>query len=410
MKRMIRKLIAAAMSLSAGLRVTMETTLYQLKEQMAQLEREIGTVKMGIAKDAGDPKIAMEDLRARKQRAQELQERYDMLANQATELEAAARERLRGAENGGAQMSREEAKGRFYRAVLMGEPLSGLPRMVYEQLGAIPEANADQGYGSNLLPTQLSNELLLDPLVEHPLLHRMTVTQITGLEVPKLSFAVDDDAFVTKDGATAKEMKKSADGKISFGRFKMPIMAKVSETVLRGTPFNIEREVSNALVSQQAAKLLKVTFASAPAVGEEHMSLYASGANAIIEVQGATLLDAILAAYGDLEEAYSKNASVVMRRLDYINMIRALSNGAESLFGKKPEDIIGIPVDFCDRATTPVVGDFRYLHLNYDMAPLYDTDKDVPAGNRIFSLTHWYDQHVKMKAAFRKAAVKPDSP
>lgn len=404
-KRIFNKLVATAMALSAGIRVRMDATLYQLREQMANLEGEIGTVKMSIAADAGNPAVKMEDLRGRKNRAQELQERYDMLASQAKDLEEAARRRLVDQGGGETRMSREEARGRFYRAVLMGEDMSKLPRMVFEQLGAIPAANADQGFGSNLLPTQMSNELLLDPLVEHPLLSRMTVTQITGLEIPKLGFAVEDDAFLTKDGASAKEMTQSADGKVSFGRYKMSLMAKVSESVLRGSPLNIDGAVSSALNSFQAAKLLKVTFASVPTVGEEHMSLYAGGANAITEKEGETLLDAILAAYGDLEDVYSANASVVMRKLDYINMIRALANGAESLFGKKPEDIIGIPVDFCERAVTPVVGDFRYLHLNYDIAPLYDTDKDVKSGDRIFVLTHWYDQQVKMKAAFRKAKV-----
>lgn len=404
-KRIFNKLVATAMALSAGFRVRMDATLYQLREQMANLEGEIGSVKMSIAADAGNPGVKMEDLRGRKNRAQELQERYDMLASQAKDLEEAARRRLEDQGGGETRMSREEARGIFFRAALMGEDVRKLPRMVFEQLGAIPEANADQGYGSNLLPRTMSSELILDPAVVHPLLNRMTVTNITGLDIPKFGFTVDNDDFVAKDGASAKELKSSADGMIKFGRFKMPLMAKVSETVLRGTPIDIDRLISDALRSQQTAKLLKVTFATTPAVGEEHMSLYATGTNLIKEVEGENLLKAIMAAYGDLEDAYVPGAAVAMKRIDWINMLFSLTNNAESLFGKKPEDIIGVPVVFCERAVTPIVGDFKYLHLNYDIAALYDTDKDVETGNRIFALTEWYDQRVKMKAAFRKAKV-----
>ena len=60
---------------------------------------------------------------------------------------------------------------------------------------------------------------------------------------------------------------------------------------------------------------------------------------------------------------------------------------------------------FCEKAVTPVVGDFKFLHINFDMAPLYDTDKDVSVGNRLFVLTHWYDIKVKLAAAFRLAKV-----
>ena len=406
MKRIFHQLVALAMTLSAGFRVTMDATLYQIREQMAGLEGEIGSVKLSIAKDAGNPAVQMDDLRGRRQRAEDLQERYNMLADQARELEEAARARLSEQGGGETRMSREEARGIFYRAALLGEDVRRLPRMVYEQLGAIPEADADQGHGSNLLPRNMSSELLLDPMVEHPLLSRMSVTNITGLDLPKLGFSLADDDFVAKDGASAKELKASADGMIKFGRNKMALMAKVSESVLRGSPLNIESAITGALRSQQAAKLLKVTFAASPKLGEEHMSLYAGSTNAIKEVEGPTLLKAIMAAYGDLEDAYVPQAAVVMRRIDWVNMLFDLANGAQSLFGKKPEDIIGVPVVWCEYATVPVVGDFRYLHLNYDIPALYDTDKDVEAGNRIFVLTEWYDQRVKMKAAFRKVKVE----
>ncbi|MBQ8537831.1 MAG: phage major capsid protein [Clostridia bacterium] len=383
-------------------RVSMTLTLYALKEQAGQVQAQMATEKEALAKMLADPTSNMEANRKAKQRLSDLKERYAGLTEQIQEMEQEQKARLK--EDGtGATMSKEEARGRFFQAVLNGSNVRELPKMAYEQLGAIPANNADQGMGSNLLPTNLSNELMLDPVVENPLQPYMTVTNITGLEIPKLGFSVEDDAFLSKDGETAKEMALTGD-KISFGRHKMMLRAAVSESVLRSTPLNVEAAVTGGLHSAQAAKVLKVMFAQSPGTGEEHMSLY-STQNGVKSVTGSTMLDAILAAYGDLEDIYAPNARVVMRRADYIAMIRELANGAESLYGKKPEEIIGVPVVFCEKAVTPVVGDFRYLHMNFDMPPLYDTDKDVSVGNRLFVLTHWYDIKVKLAAAFRLATV-----
>lgn len=409
MKKLMQMVMVAMACLGGLYRVNMEVSLYQMQEQLATLNNELRQVKNKIGEDAGKAGVKMEDLRQLKGRADELTERRDLLQARVAEMEEAARARLENGEGaGGARMSREEARGRFFQAVLSGQGARSLPKMVYEQLGAIPADNADQGTGSNLLPTQMGNELLMEPLVDNPLRGYMSITQITGLELPKLGFSVDDDDFMAKDGATAKELKLKGD-KVSFGNNKMMLRAAVSESVLRASPVNIDAAVSAGLQSGQAAKELKVLFATAPAATEAHMSLY-STANAIKEVEGTTLLDAIMAAYADLEDAYVANAAVVMTRGSYIGMIRSLANSAESLYGKKPEEIIGIPVIFCSKATQPVVGDFRFLHLNYNAPSLYDTDKDVKVGNRDFVLTHWYDIRVKLSSAFRRAKVSAVSP
>lgn len=405
MKNTIQALMASLFLLSGYFKATMEVSLYQMKEELAVLEAELRQTKMQIGQEAAKPGVKMEDLRARKARADELTERRDMLAAQVAEMETAAKARLENGtgEPGAAKMSKEEARGRFFQTALMGGNVKTLPKMAYELLGGIPAGSEDMGTGSNLMPTTLANDLIMEPLEENPLRSFIKVSQITGLELPKLGFTVDDDAFVAKDSATAKEMKLKGD-KVTFGNFKMPLKAKVSETILRSTPINVEAEISNGLQSAQAAKELKVLFTTTPTAGEEHMSFY-SAQNAIREVEGANMLDAILAAYGDLEERYVPKAKVIMRRIDYIAMIRSLANGAESLFGKKPEEVIGLPVIFCSKATQPIVGDLSYLHLNYNVQSLYDTDKNVDEGTRIFVLTHWYDFRFRLTSAFRRAKV-----
>lgn len=53
----------------------------------------------------------------------------------------------------------------------------------------------------------------------------------------------------------------------------------------------------------------------------------------------------------------------------------------------------------------PIVGDFNYLHLNYDPETVFDSDKDVDKGEYIWVLTAWFDQRKKLSSAFRIAKV-----
>lgn len=387
--------------------IVMDVSVYQMRESVAGIEMEMRNLKADIAQNAANPAVTMEELDGKKSKVDALTRRRDMLMEQINEAEAKARENLqreKGAEN---RMTMEEARGRFYHAVLTGSNVGNLPQMVYEQLGAIPAGNADQGSGSNLIPKNLSKTLLLTPMVENPLRAIMRVTDIPGLEVSKLSFNVKDNKFLKKDGATAKEMEINSEN-ITFGNFKMMLEGVVSQSILRSTVFDIESAVTSGLQGSQAMKEMSVIFDENPEATEAHMSFY-STKNAIKEVKGPTLLRAILKAYADLEPLYKPGATVVMREEDYLEMIWELANGNESFFSKPPKEVIGIPVVFCPLATKPVVGNFKYLQLNFNGAPLYDSDKDVSKGNMIFVLTHWYDVQILMKSAFRLAKVEAAS-
>ena len=84
-----------------------------------------------------------------------------------------------------------------------------------------------------------------------------------------------------------------------------------------------------------------------------------------------------------------------------------MANNSTALYAAQPEQVIGAPVIFCDLATIPVVGDFKYSHFNYDLNMLYDTDKNVKTGLNSFVLTAWIDHKIKMKSAFRLTNVTP---
>lgn len=391
-------------------------TLFELKEKMAGMQEAIRADAEWLTEKAGDPTVKLEDLEAKETHKKELQKRFNMLKAEHDVMEAAQKEAVKRRNETGESSEIEKkvkAKAAFYRAALTGGDI----RKAYEGLGAIPTATADLGKGENLLPTNVSSELITEPVEENALRRVEPVSQISGLEEPKLLFSIEDsDLADVTDQGTANEIAMEGDT-VSYGRFKTKIFCTVKDTVLHGTDTNLVATVESALRSGIAIKEKMRAFAPATGTGaydatHKHMSFYAAGTGGVTEiktVEGADLIEAILNAWADLPESFAANATCVMRKQDYYAAIRTLANGATDLWGKKPEDVLGIPVIFCDRAVTPVVGDFRYSKQNYDIGTVFETDKDGKKGEYYFILTAWGDHQIKLKSAFRLAKVKAAS-
>lgn len=388
-------------------------TLFELKEKRAALEEQIRADAEWIAKNAADPAVPIDDVNAKKAHRDEIQTRLDMITAEHDALEKAEREAV---EKKAAQEPKNDAqrhiknKAAFYRAAMTG----GDVKKAYEGLGAIPTASADLGYGENLLPKNVSSELITEPVEENSLRRIEPVSQITGLEEPKLLFSIEDaDLADVTDKETAKEIDMTGDT-VTYGRFKTKIVATVKDTVLHGTDTDLVSTIETALRSGLAIKEKMRAFAPASGMGaydtaHKHMSFYAetSGTTDIKTVEGADIIDAIINAWSDLPDAFAANATCVMRKQDYYAAIRVLANSSADLWGKKPEDVLGIPVVFNDRAVTPVVGDFRYSKQNYDIGTIYQTDSDAKKGEYYFVLTAWGDHQIRLKSAFRLAKVNP---
>ena len=378
-------------------------TLFELKEKMATLSAAISEDAAWIAEKAATPETPMDELNQKAAHRDELQKRFDMLKSEHDRIEAeqrAAVERQQQEEDDG---DVRKARGAFYRAVLTGGDVRGVMK-AYSGLGALPAGSADLGSGDRLLPTNMSRELLTEPEEVNSLRRVETVTNITGLEIPKLDYTIDEETVAdVTDADTAREIELEGDS-IAFGRFKTKVMATVKDTVLHGAAVDIADKVDAALRSALAMKEKLRAFATAPDDAHAHMSFYSQKVG-IKKVFGATLLQAILNAYGDLADFYASGAKVVMRRSDYTAMLQSLANSSDTLFGKKPEEIIGIPVEFNDKAVTPIVGNFAYAQQNYDIGAIYDADKDVKKGEYYFVLTTWGDHRIKLKSAFRLAVI-----
>lgn len=386
-------------------------TLFELKEKMATMQEAITADAQWIAEKSADPATAMEDITAKTKHRDEMQMRYDLLKAEHDKMELAQREAI-GGKNGIAMTekgSKIKAKADFYRAALT----HGDTKKTYEGLGGIPAATADLGNGDNLLPTNVSTELLTEPVIENPLRPVCRVTNITGFEEPKLGFTIEDAEIAdVTDKETAKEIEMEGDS-IAYGRYKLKVTATVKDTILHGAEVDLVGNIENNLRSALAYREKHFAFLPAATCATDtahaHMSFYNVVGNAPVvkQINGDSVYDAIVKAYADLDDKFAANAKIVMKKTDYYAMVASLANSAEALFSDKPAQVLGIPVIFCDKAVTPIVGDFNYYGINYDIGSIYETDKDGKKGEYYFIFTAWGDQQIRLKSAFRQAVVNP---
>lgn len=385
-------------------------TLFELKEKMATLQSAINADAEWISEKAADPNVPMEEINAKEAHRNELVSRYEMLKKEHDEMESVQRKALeKSTPSGNPATDKVKVKASFYRDAMNGQTRG----KAYEGLGAIPTNTADLGYGENLLPTNMSRELIMEAVQDNPLRNICRVTNISGLEEPKLGFTIEDaDIGDVTDKETAKEIAMEGDT-VAYGRMKMKVNATVKDTVLHGADVDLVSAIETNLRSALAYREKYFAFLPAATATTDtthaHMSFYkqTSSTYDIKEVNGTTLYEAIVNAYADLDDKYAANARIVMKKADYYGMIKELTNTSEALFSDKPAMVLGVPVIFCDKATIPVVGDFSYYGINYDIGAIYETDKDAKKGEYYFVFTAWGDQQIRLKSAFRLAVVEP---
>ena len=395
------------------------STLYELKEKLATVGDELKNVGNELMDKAANPTVPIDEITALQTKKGNLETRFNLIKSEHDQIEATQqaeiarkREQIRQADGiSNAKDDKERmiaAKAEFIRAAISDTPLSDQAREILAVATPLRALPATGNTGQNFLPTTLITELIHEPFTTNPLRGAIGMSNIKGLELPRIAYELDDDGFIT-DAATAKEIQLTGD-KVSFGRNKFKVKVRVSDTVLHGSDIELVSYVENALRSGLAAKEKKVSFASGSAIvtAEKHMTFYEEdgGASVIKEVTGADMYEAVTAAIADLHEDYRENAKVCMRFFDYIKMLKTLANGVVSMYDAPPEKIIGKPVIFSDAATIPIVGNFNYCRLNYDGDLIYDTDKIVDAGEYLWVLTAWFDQRRLLNSAFRLAVVE----
>lgn len=376
-------------------------TLYELKQSLGMIGQQLKQKNDELSQKASDPNASMDEIKQLEVDKDGLQQRYTIVQKQVTDVED--KEKARVKDTAGAYQSLEpsekmiKAKAEFYRHALLPNEFEKPSQEAQRMLHALPTGN-DTG-GDKFLPTTLSNELVSEPFARNQLREKARLTNIKGLEIPRISYTLDDDDFIT-DLETAKEMKLKGDT-VKFSTNKFKVFAAVSDTVVHGSDIDLVNWVENALRSGLADKERKDAFAVKSKPGLEHMSFYNSD---VKEVSGADMYEAIVNSLADLHEDYRNNATIYMRYVDYVKIIKILSNGTTNFFDTPAEKVFGKPVVFTDSAVKPVIGDFNYFGINYDNTT-FDTDKDVKKGEYLFVLTAWYDQQRTLDSAFRIASV-----
>lgn len=369
--------------------------LYQMKQSLFNIGEEIQDVNEKITQKAASPNPkASDEIKELQKTADSLQVRYDALNKQVKEKETEQSKKAKPTIS-------DDPKARFNHG------FAELVRNTIHQKAIGPEiyqelCDDDTTGGNKFLPKTVSTDIITDPAVKNPLRDISVVTQIPNLEIPRLTFTLDDDGFI-QDKATAKEIAAKGDT-VAFTRNKFKVYVGISETVLLGSDADLTSYMEQALRNGVTTKERKVAFSEGETEEPlKHMSFYSSG---IKSVNGADLYEAITQAVADLDESYRDNAKIVMAYKDYLSIIKVLANGSATLYNAQPEAVLGKPVIFTDAATTPVVGDFSYSQYNYDINTIYDQDKDVKTGINQFVLTAWFDHVIKLASAFRLAKVQ----
>lgn len=369
--------------------------LYQMKQSLFNIGEEIQDVNEKIIQQAAspDPK-ASDEIKELQKTADSLQVRYDALNKQVKEKEE---EQSNKAKTVAPDDPKERFNHGFAELVRKTVHKEAIGPEIYQALG-----DEDTTGGNKFLPKTVSTEIITEPAVKNPLRDISVVSQIPNLEIPRLTFTLDDDGFI-QDKETAKEIAAKGDT-VAFGRNKFKVYVGISETVLLGSDADLTAYVEQGLKNGVTQKEKNVSFSTDQTEEPlKHMSFYSAG---IKSVTGSDLYEAITQAVADLDEAYRDNAQIVMAYKDYLTIIKTLANGSTTLYNAQPEAVLGKPVVFTDAATTPVVGDFSYSQYNYDINTIYDQDKDVKTGINQFVLTAWFDHVIKLNSAFRLASVK----
>ena len=385
--------------------------IFELRQETYNAGQALKDIEDALAKAATDPDPkALDDIKALSQKKEgaqlryTLKERYEQAKqNQADEI----KNKLEDAKKNETKMP-EDPKERLIKAEAAWIRKTVRPDNAnfQEKWNSVKQElkDDDASKGGNLLPVNVSNQLISEPFATNPLRQMETISTVTNLILPRIAFDVADDDFI-KDGEIAKEMDLKTD-KVTFGRNEMKVRAGISDTVLLGSDAGLVEYVNNALSSALQLKERKLQLGTSNPAGLEHMSFYDTTTVKIKSVSGKDLFHAIRKAIADLDDAFQDNAQVLMTRSDYYDMLDSLANNSATLYQAQPESVLGVPVKFTSAATTPVVGDFSFAQLNYEInSSLYEQYKDYQKGMNYFQLTAWFDHQIKLASAFRLAKV-----
>lgn len=257
--------------------------------------------------------------------------------------------------------------------------------------------------GNGLLPITVSDQLIDDIYGDDGFLAEVTHSQIQGLRLPKIATMETSTDAAVAAGSDPSEHDMD-DDEILFGRFPGRDMITVPGAVMRGTNLQLGAYIERKLQEIHRNRIYRRLFAASAAGDYTHMSVY-NAAVGIAEVSGATMYDAICASLAALPASVRSVAKVAMKPMEYFKMIKELTNGAATLFGRPQESMLGFAVVLCDYATQPLVGDLKTIRVNYDDALYVKSDEDIKKDVVTVVVGGDYDIQVEDKNRLRRVKV-----
>lgn len=192
--------------------------IYELRQETYNAGQALKDIEDALAKAATDPDPkALEDIKALNQkkdgaalRYNTLKERYDK-AKEAQSDEI--KNKLAEAKDKQVEMP-SDPKQRLIKAEAAWIRKTVRPDNAefQEKWNTVKQELKDDttSNGAKLLPVNVSNQLVSEPFATNPLRDMETVSTITNLILPRISYEIADDSFVN-DGEVAKEMSLKGD-------------------------------------------------------------------------------------------------------------------------------------------------------------------------------------------------------
>lgn len=329
-------------------------------------------------------------------------QRYDDLMGAVRLEEGAQAERVAG------QFDRRmrEASGRaraaiggLYRALLTGaQPEAGI-RAELSLPTVTTTGTADGGY---LLPKTLSDELIREIVEDDSILAEITTTTTHGLEMPRVK-TTDVDGDDVDDGKPAPDAGLNADSLI-WGRYPYAKNVAVPNSLLADTDTAIESYISARHYEMMRARLCKRLMDKAASGKYTHMSVYHAD-NAVKAIDGDDLLGGIMKALGDLPTRPAGTYKVALTAAMWMSLIKALANGATALFAAPSKEILGFTPVISNYVDKPIVGNLKTIHLNYDSAISYESERHATLRTTDFVLSTYYDIVIEQPELLRTVNV-----
>lgn len=385
-----------------GGRVYAKADVASLLDQAETLAGEIRALREQLAEKASQEGAKAADGKAIYDQIAEKKALRDQLIESANEEMGAQAQRVAGRFNdrlAGVAAANREAMGGLYRALISG---AAIPQQTIQAL-SLPTVSSGTADGAYLLPKTVSDQLIRDIADDGGILSEITVTSVTGLELPKVDTA-DADGDDVDDGTDAPGAKLNAD-MITFGRHPYAKAVKVPNSLLSDTNTAIESYISVRHTEMMRDRLCKRIFAKSAIGNYAHMSVY-NAAVGVKTVTGGTLLSGIMAALSELPTRPAGTYKVALTMAQWMGMIQTLANGAVALFSDPTRQIVGFVPVLTSYVDKVIVGDLKTIHLNYDSAISYESERHALARTTDFVLSTYYDVQVEQPELLRIVDVQ----